>query len=144
MWKMVGDRVEGQSFENRDLLSDVNFRQFLTWLSNICLIQFARTSRQLSTRRERPKSTPYLRLKNIQGTTIGNIWKSFFKKSHNAEKLKKRPFRLIKRFYKPKTSNKCKGVPFDRIRKFSRKSRIVPKKPFGLASTFGSIKKFVV
>ena len=27
------------------------------------------------TRRERPKSAPYLRLKNIQGTTIGKIWK---------------------------------------------------------------------
>ena len=35
------------------------------------------------TRRERPKSAPYLRLKNIQGTTIGNIWKKniFSKKS---------------------------------------------------------------
>ena len=41
------------------------------------------------------------------------------------------------------------GVPFDRIRKFSKKSRIVPKKTkqknetkktFGLASIFGSIK----
>ena len=34
------------------------------------------------TRRERPKSAPYLRLKNIQGTTIGKIWKKnfFFKK----------------------------------------------------------------
>ena len=52
----------------------------------------------------------------------------FFRKSHNAEKLEKRPFRLIKRFYKPKTSKKCKGLPFDRIRKFSKKSRIVPKK----------------
>ena len=33
-------------------------------------------------RRESPKSAPYLRLKNIQGTTIGNIWKktTFFKK----------------------------------------------------------------
>ena len=30
------------------------------------------------TRRERPKSAPYLRLKNIQGTTIGKIWKNFF------------------------------------------------------------------
>ena len=30
------------------------------------------------TRRERPKSAPYLRLKNIQGTTIGNIWKNYF------------------------------------------------------------------
>ena len=45
----------------------------------------------------------------------------FFRKSLNAEKLKKRPFRLIKRFYKPKTSKKCKGLPFDRIRKFSKK-----------------------
>ena len=33
--------------------------------------------------------------------------KYFFRKSHNAEKLKRRPFRLIKRFYKPKTSKKC-------------------------------------
>ena len=33
------------------------------------------------TRRERPKSVPYLRLKNIRGTTIGNIWeKKIFKK----------------------------------------------------------------
>ena len=31
-------------------------------------------------------------------------------------------------FYKPKTSKKCKRVPFDRIRKFSKKSRMVPKK----------------
>ena len=31
-------------------------------------------------------------------------------------------------FYKTKTSKKCKGVPFDKIRKFSKKSRIVPKK----------------
>ena len=115
------------------------------------------------TRRERPKSAPYLRLKNIQGTTIGNIWKNyffqkkieifffekknyFFRKSHNAEKLKKRPFRLIKRFYKPKTSKKMQLIDSENFRK---KSRIVPKKTkksnetkqsFGLASTFGSIK----
>ena len=52
-------------------------------------------------------------------------------------------------FYKPKTSKKFKGVPFDKFRKFSKKSRIVPKKnpkggPFGLTCTFGSIKKFMV
>ena len=34
------------------------------------------------TRRERPKSAPYLRLKNIQGTTIGKIWKNFFFKKN--------------------------------------------------------------
>ena len=58
------------------------------------------------TRRERPKSAPYLRLKNIQGTTIGKIWKNFFfkkmfffKKSRTMPKnLEKRPFRLMKRF----------------------------------------------
>ena len=31
-------------------------------------------------------------------------------------------------FYKLKTSKKYKGAPFDKIRKFSKKSRIVPKK----------------
>ena len=63
-----------------------------------------------ATRRELPKSPPYLRLKNFQGTTIfkniGNIWKNFFfskkylvKKSRTMpEKPKKWSFRLIKRF----------------------------------------------
>ena len=38
-------------------------------------------TKQKTTRRERPKSAPYLRLKNIQGTTIGKIWKKkFFQK----------------------------------------------------------------
>ena len=119
-------------------------------------------SAEKETRRDRLKSAPYLRLKNIQRTTIGNVWKNyffqkkilkiffrkkyFFRKLHNAEKLKKRPFRLIKRFYKPKTSKKCKGFPFDRIRKFSKKkSHSAEKKPkggpFGLTCcTFGSIK----
>ena len=35
---------------------------------------------QMQTIRERPKSAPYLRLINIQGTFIGNIWKNFFSK----------------------------------------------------------------
>ena len=69
----------------------------------------------------------------------------FSKISHNAEKLKKRPFRLIKRFYKPKTLQKNAKKPFDRIRKFSKKkSHSTEKKPKSLASTFGSIIKFVV
>ena len=75
------------------------------------------------TRRERPKSAPYLRLKNIQGTTIVKIWKKFFKKiifeiffrkkvffkSQNAEKLKKRPFRLIQRFLQTENFKKMQG-----------------------------------
>ena len=126
---------------------------------SVCNSQFL--FQKLKTRRDRLKSAPYLRLKNIQRTTIGNIWKNYFfqkkieiffseksiifRKSHNAEKLKKRPFRLIKRFYKPKTSKNCKGLPFDRVRKFSKKTshsaeKIKRKKTFGLASTFGSIK----
>ena len=31
-------------------------------------------------------------------------------------------------FYKPKTSKKFKGVPFDKFQKFPKKSRIVSKK----------------
>ena len=77
----------------------------------------------IKTRRERPKSAPYLRLKNIQGTTIGKIWEKkifqkkifdFFRKkvffrSHNAEKLKKRPFRLIQRFLQTENFKKSQG-----------------------------------
>ena len=34
----------------------------------------------MKTRRERPKSAPYLKLKNIQGTTIETLGKFFIKK----------------------------------------------------------------
>ena len=81
------------------------------------------------TRRERPKSAPYLSLKNIQGTTIENNWKKiiFFpkkylvKKSHKAEKPKKWSFRLIQRFLQTENFKKMQGVPFDEIRKVSEK-----------------------
>ena len=57
------------------------------------------------------------------------------------------PLGSLNVFYKWTTSKKFKGVPFDRIQKFSEKSRILPKKPkegpFGLPSTFGNIKNFV-
>ena len=39
---------------------------------------FWQNESEVETRRERPKSAPYLRIKNIQGTTIGNIWKIFW------------------------------------------------------------------
>ena len=88
------------------------------------------------TRRERPKSAPYLRLKNIQGTTIVKIWKKkffkkiifeiFFEKKYflsrkmpkNSKKGHSGSFNV---FYKPKISKKCKGVPFDKFQKFSKK-----------------------
>ena len=79
------------------------------------------------TRRQRPKSAPYLRLKNIQGTTIGDIRKKYFfkksiwlKKSRNAEKPKKRSFRPVERFFTNLKLQKMQGGPFDRIRKFSK------------------------
>ena len=51
-------------------------------------------------------------------------------------------------FLQTENFKKRKGVPFDRIRKFSKKKSHSAEKnsqgrPFGLASTFGSIKKFV-
>ena len=91
---------------------------------------------QIQTRRERPKSAPYLRLKNIQGTTIGKIWKKFFFKKKIFDFFFEKKYFLgrtmpknSKRghsgsfnvFYKPKTSKKFKGVPFDKFRKFSKK-----------------------
>ena len=39
------------------------------------------------TSRERPKSASYLRLKNIQGTTIGKTWKNFFSKKIFGKKV---------------------------------------------------------
>ena len=54
--------------------------------------------------------------------------KKFQKKSHNADKLKKRPFRSIKCFYKPKTSKNTRGYPLIESKNFRKKSRIVPKK----------------
>ena len=70
-----------------------------------------------------------------------------FKKSRNAGKPKKRPFRLIKRFLGRQLQKNPRGT-FDRIQKFSEKSRVVTKKPkgelFGLPSTFGNIEKLLV
>ena len=61
---------------------------------------------------------------------------------------KRDPLGSINVFHKPTLSKKFKGVPFDRIHKFSeKKSHGAEKKqrvPFGLPSTFGNIEKLVV
>ena len=61
---------------------------------------------------------------------------------------KRDPLGSLNVFYKPTTSKKFKGVPFNRIQKFSEQNRIVPKTPkggpFGPPSTLGNIKKLVV
>ena len=51
-------------------------------------------------------------------------------------------------FSQTKNFKKMQGVPFDRIRKFSKKKSHSAEKnpkgrPLGLASTFGSIRQFV-
>ena len=54
--------------------------------------------------------------------------KKLFFKSHNAEKLKKRPFRLIQRFLQTENFKKnARGYPLINFKNFE-KSRIVPKK----------------
>ena len=47
--------------------------------------------------------------------------KYLVKKSHNAENLKRGHLGSFNVFYKPKTSKKCKRVPFDKFENFSKK-----------------------
>ena len=116
----------------------------------------------MKTRRERPKSAPYLRLKNIQGTTIGNIWKNyFFQKKFEIFFSKKSIFLESRTMPKNSkrghsgslnvfTNRKLQKNAIDRFRKFSKKKSHSAEKnekksnetkqSFGLASTFGSIK----
>ena len=54
--------------------------------------------------------------------------KIFGKKVAQCRKPKKRSFRLIQRFLQTGNFKKMQGIKFDKIRKFSKKSRIVPKK----------------
>ena len=53
------------------------------------------------------------------------------KKSHIATKLKERPFRLKTHFLRTEIFNKIRWVPFERIQTFSKKCRILSKKPKG-------------
>ena len=96
------------------------------------------------TRRERPKSAPYLRLKNIQGTTIGNIWKkNFFKKNFFSIFFRKKYF--LSRTM-PKNSKKAiqahstfstnrklqknaRGYPLIKFENFRKKSHSAEKNP---------------
>ena len=58
--------------------------------------------------------------------------KKYLVKSRTMPKnLKRGHLGLFNVFYKPKTSKKCKGVPFDKIRKFSKKVAQCRKNPKG-------------
>ena len=110
------------------------------------------------TRRERPKSAPNLRLKNIQGPTNGNIWKElFFSKKRvflkvaQCRKLKRGHLGSLNVFTNQKLQKNARWYPlieFKNSKIFEKKLHSAEKKPkggpFDLASTFGSIKKFVV
>ena len=99
------------------------------------------------TRRERPKSAPYLRLKNIQGTTIVKIWKKNFFKKTIFEFFSKKKYFLSRTmpknskkghsgsfnvFYKPKISKKnARGYPLINFKNFRKKSHSAEKNPKG-------------
>ena len=107
------------------------------------------------TRRERPKRAPYLRLKNIQGTTLETFGKFFSKKVFFSKKSgtmrKNSKIGLlvsIKVFTNRKLQKNARGYPLIEFKSFRKKSHSAEKSQrggaFGLASTFGSINKFVV
>ena len=101
-----------------------------------------RLSAEKETRRDRLKSAPYLRLKNIQRTTIGNIWKNFFQKkffdffsknifleSRTMPKNSKRGHSgSLNVFTNRKLQKNARGYPLTESENFRKKSRIVPKK----------------
>ena len=102
-----------------------------------------RLSAEKETRRDRLKSAPYLRLKNIQRTTIGNIWKNFFQKkffdffsknifleSRTMPKNSKRGHSgSLNVFTNRKLQKNARGYPLTESENFRKKSRIVPRKP---------------
>ena len=120
------------------------FSLFLRLLSlQQSFISFSHQDSSLSLKiQNKPGTAQVGFISKAQKSSRNNNWKNlgkihFFskkylvkKKSQIAEKPKKRPFRLIKRFFtNRKLHKKFKGVPFDRIQKYSEKHRIVPKKP---------------
>ena len=66
----------------RDEVCGLTKKKEIKKLVTVRVGHFSLEKRRLKTRRDRLKSAPYLRLRNIQGTTIGNICKEiiFFKK----------------------------------------------------------------
>ena len=100
----------------------------------LCTVQLLLTihvRNQLRTSRDRPKSAPYLRLKNSKRTSICQsigelgtlLWKkNLEKKSHNAEKnWKGGPFGIFQHPFCRKTATKIEGGPFEK-KNFRKKS----------------------
>ena len=93
------------------------------------------------------KAQKYSRNNNWKNLGIFFSEKSIWKKSRILPKNPKRdPLGLLNVFFTNRKLQNIRGVPFDRIQKFSEKCCRVPEKtakggPFGLPSTFGSMKK---
>ena len=102
-----------------------------------------RIRRRKKTRRDRLKLAPYLRLKNIQGTTIENICKIFFFKknifefffekkyffSRTMQKNSKRGHSgSLNVFTNRKLQKKCKGYPLIESENFRKKVAYCRKK----------------
>ena len=106
---------------------------FLAW-KNCLLFIIAHHKAMMKnlTSRDRPKSAPYLRLKNTKRTSkcqsIGELgtllWKFFFeKKSHNAEKnWKGGPFGIFQNPFCPKISKTWRRDPSLKNKFFKKKS----------------------
>ena len=102
------------------------------WIQSNCTTCFIK-----ATSRDRPKSAPYLRLKNSKRTSICQsigelgtlLWNKFFGKkvSQCRKKLKGGPFGIFQHPFCRKTSKKLKGGPFREFF-FRKKSLTMPKK----------------
>ena len=141
-------------FEVAVLLVAVSFWRFAERLLVACDNRvgkmFVEVKKKLFAILNKPATAQVGAISKAQKYSRNNFWKhlgNFFqkkdlvKKSHNAEKPKKRPFRLIKCFYKPKTSSNSGGTLWQNSKNFGKKSHSAEK---NLTSTSGSIKKFLV
>ena len=112
--------------------------EVLTSCLNIHFLQVSRNIMAFElekeqTRRERLKSAPYLRLKkrksNFLEKNLKFLKKNFFqKKSHSAEKCKRGTLLDLLTYIPLQNIKNLEGGPFGDIKKFSKKSRTVPKK----------------
>ena len=101
------------------------------------------SSNFIQTRRERPKSAPYLRLKNIQVTTIGNFWEKniffskklylkFFFEVAQCRKTQKEAIQAHSTFStNRKLKKNARGYPLIKFENFRKKSHSAEKKPKG-------------
>ena len=109
------------------------FQYFCQFVYSFCNELVTSTKLEKRTRRERLKSAPYLRLKKRKRFFLEknwNFWKnfSFQKKSHSAEKCKRGTLLNLLTYIPLQNIKKLEGGTLWGQKKFSKKSRTVPKK----------------